>query len=242
MKQPLALLVIFSLLFASCKKDKQNTSPQTEPTRPDRGIEAVTDSVSFTVNGVVYNANTVNTFNTFGNGGVNQKLIDPNAAPPKLYELSQDPDSVLYFKSNKISSDKLNFEVSFLKKYLKTDMVKAWAGLMYDVPSTKEMLTLFDIGKHPYSEDFHREQNMNGIALQIYVDGGAYVSYCPLPMQTASKLEKGFQKGNFEIISLVKNNKGGYNLEATFDAQLFKEFDENDHITAEKGYLRLNIH
>jgi hypothetical protein len=227
---------LYSLLllspFTSCQKDhpvKVDTTGNKPPV-----IAAVHDSVSYTVDGKTYMANSYSAYSS-GTQQVNQKVIFPDSKNLSNYELVGNPDSVLYFQRNTISSDGASLQIFFLKKYPKRHKND---GISY-YPALKDLLMQFTIGKYPYAEDFERENSENGIALVISANGRSYTSNSPFDLSRPTQLKPGFQKNStFEIISFTRATSGGYNLEAKFSAVVVDGFTE-DQKRLENGYLRL---
>ena len=228
------LLYSFLLLsaFSSCKKDHPIKIDTTE-NKPSV-IAAVHDSVSYTIDGKIYTANDYSAYSS-GTEQVDQKVIFPDIKNRSNYELVGNPDSVLYFQRNTVSSVGADLQVLFLKKYAKRHKGD---GILY-FPALKDLLTQFTVGKYPYAEDFERENAENGIALVISANGRSYTSYSPFDLSRPTQLKPGFQKNStFEIISFTRATSGGYNLEAKFSAVVVDGFTEEQK-KLENGYLRL---
>ena len=227
---PLLLLSILT----SCQKDhpvKVDTSGNKPPV-----IAAVHDSISYTVDNKIYIANSKSFSHLItGNQQVGQKVVYINNGTD--YQIVGNPDSVLYYRENDINSTDASLSISFIKRYSKKDINKAF--LYY--PEFEGMLKLYTVGKHQYAEDFGRENTQDGVALSMTIDGKSYFSYSTYDLQHTSKLKPGFQKGStFEIISFTKATSGGYNLEARFTAVVAEDFTE-DQKKVENGYLRLHL-
>ncbi|MDR6940376.1 hypothetical protein [Mucilaginibacter pocheonensis] len=232
------LCLIYTLLllsvFTSCQKDHVTKSDTSENKPPV--IAAVHDSVSYTVDGKTYMVNSKSFSNPIsGNQQVDQKVV--NIKNGSDYEIVGNPDSVLYYRVTNIFSTDGGLSISFIKKYNKKDIKIAF--LYY--PKFEEMLKLYAVGKHPYAEDFGRENLQDGIALSLRVDDKSFFSYPTHDLRHISKLKPGFQQGStFEIISFNKATSGGYNLEAKFTAVIAEDFTE-DQKKVENGYLRLHL-
>ena len=224
-------LLLLSIL-ASCKKERPvKVDPPTGPV-----IAAVSDSISYTVDGKIHISDP-KPYNhlTTGNQQVGQKVVMDNNGTD--YQIVGNPDSVLYYRENQVISTDAGLRISFIKRYSKKDVKKAF--LYY--PEFDSMLNLYAIGKHPYAEDFGRENSQDGIALDMSIDGKSYFSHSTYDLHHTSKLKAGFQKGStFEIISFTKATSGGYNLEARFTAVVAEDFTE-DQKKVENGYLRLHL-
>ena len=227
---------IYALLllsvFTSCQKD--------HPVKVDNGkdnppiIAAVHDSVSYTVDGKTY-TNASGSFSSLSTGGeeTDRKVVYADSNNKFNYGLVGNPDSVLYYQKNTILSNNANLVILFIKKYR---IKYTGDGVLYN-PALKDLLQLFTIGKHPYAEDYGWENSQDGIALNISVDGRAYMSYNAFNPNKPSILKAGFQKNSaFEIISFTKTTSGGYNLEARFTAVVTDTYETKK---LENGYLRL---
>jgi hypothetical protein len=223
-------LLLLSIL-TSCKKDHPINVDNTGPV-----IAAVSDSISYTVDGKAYisDAKPYNHFIT-GNQQVGQKVIMDNNGTD--YQIIGNPDSVLYYRESDITSTNAGLSISFIKRYSKKDIKKAF--LYY--PEFDNMLKLYAVGKYPYAENFGRENTQDGIALSMSIDGKSYFSHSTYDLHHTSKLKSGFQKGStFEVISFTKATSGGYNLEARFTVVVAEDFTE-DQKKVENGYLRLHL-
>ncbi|SDF59269.1 hypothetical protein SAMN05216464_12124 [Mucilaginibacter pineti] len=223
-------LLLLSIL-TSCKKERP---VKVDP--PGPVIAAVSDSISYTVDGKIYTSNT-KPYNHLitGNQQVGQKVVMDNNGTD--YKIVGNPDSVLYYRENDIASTDAYVYLSAIKKYKKQDINKAF--LYY--PEFEDMLKLYTVGTHPYAEDFGRENSHDGIAIGMTIDHKSYFSYSTHDLHYVSKLKAGFQKGStFEVISFTKATSGGYNLEARFTVVVAEDFTE-DQKKVENGYLRLHL-
>ncbi len=230
------LNLIYALLllsaFTSCKKD---ANQQTSPNKPTV-IAAVSDSVSYTIDGKTYTAGGMN-LNNLSSGGedANRKVVFTNDNNIPGYSLVGNPDSVMYFQKNTLFSTNANINVFFLKKYLKQKQGISW------MPGLTDALKLFTVGKHPLAEDFEWENSQNGIAIDVLANNKGYSSYNAYNGINTVAILPGFQNNStFEIISFTKTSDGsGYNLQAKFTAVVFDADGQQKKL--DNGYLRLNF-
>ncbi|MGF7037917.1 hypothetical protein [Mucilaginibacter lappiensis] len=228
------LIILF--ILSSCKKDHTPVKP-IDPDSTDSQIAAVSDSVSYTIDGKTYIANIRDNTIRFGNQSVNQKVVFNNNGTMDNFDIIGDKDSVLFYKESRTFSNSTSFSISFIKKFNKKDL----SGVIVYSPPVKSILELYAKGKYQYAEDFGRENTENGIAILISANNKTYTSFVPLPLQKPTTLKPGFQNNSsFEIISFIKTENGGYNLEAKFNAIVVEHFNENQK-KLENGYLRMYI-
>lgn len=231
------LNLIYGLLLcaalASCKKD--NVEETTVKPSKDIKIAAVSDSVSYTIDGITYTAGGLG-LATSSQGGqdANRTLSFPDPNNKHIWGLAGNPDSLLSYQTSKIYSNSAFMSVVFLKRF------KITPEFVWIFPPLKDELSLFAVGKHDVVEDFGWQNAHDGIAIDVRANNKLYTSYNAYDGPTTVVMPAGFQKDSkFEIVSLV-DAKSGFNLEAKFTATVI------DPATGEKkqltnGYLRLNF-
>lgn len=221
--------------FASCKKDNNQETISTKPLVPV--IAAVSDSVSYTIDGKTYTAGGMDiNYLTSGGEDANRKLVYPDSTNKHVYSLIGPPDSVMYFQKSTIFSNNANIRVFFLKKFIKQKQGLYW------MPGLNDELKLFTVGKHPLAEDFEWKNSQNGIAIDVSANDKAYSSYNAYNGINTVMIPPGFQKNSsFEIISFTqtRSGHGGYNLEARFNAVVFDAAGQQKKL--DNGYLRLYL-
>jgi hypothetical protein len=234
MKNPkLIFALLLVLAITSCKKEKiQQTS--SNPTKP-AVVAAVRDSVSYTVDGQIYNA-AVDIFNpSAGIEDANRKLIFADSTNKYAYSLIGKGDSIMYFQKNTFISKSANINIFFLKKFAKP---KRPNGNPY--PGINDVLSIFTVGKYPLAEDFEWQNSQNGIAIDISANNKGYSSYNSYNGISTVVLQPGFQKNfSFEIVNFTKATSGGYNLEAKFTAAVFDANGVQKKL--DNGYLSLHF-
>jgi hypothetical protein len=234
-----SVLILFA--FSACKKE-HTPAKSTDPEITNSQIAAVSDSASYTIDGRIYTAAAISTSTPEGNQSVNQKAVFNNNGTMVNWDIIGDKDSILFYRENTVSGtkDRASITISFAKKFNKKQLTMD--AFMYH-PTSADILGLFTKGKHPYAEDYTRENTENGVAISVSVvakEYPTYSSYIPKPIQMPTKLKAGFQNNStFEILSFVKNKNGGYNLEAKFSAYVFNDKEEQKKL--ENGYIRLHI-
>jgi hypothetical protein len=219
--------------FASCKKDSP-AKPETS-TKP-AVIAAVSDSVSYSMDGITYTAGGMGVSSlSAGSADANRKLIYPDSTKKYEYALVGNPDSIMYFQENRIISKSANINVFFVKKFLRQQTPLYFPGL-------NSVLTLFTVGKHPFAEDFGWQNSQNGLAIDVSANGKGYSSYIAYNGVGTIAVAPGFQKNSaFEITSFTEATDayGGYNLEAKFNAIVFDANGTQKKL--DNGYLRLHV-
>ncbi len=219
---PVYCALLFFCLFAACKKDAKTNIIPIKVNHP----ALLTDSVSFSIAGKTYALNTV-TGSAIGDGQANVKVDS------SIYyaHISSDKDSVFFWRSYKIENDTSTAQVSFFKKYSKTDLS---AGIL-NIPVS--VTDLFLPGNYPFAVDYTRENAHNGVAIAV---NGIGQSYSTKDVLTPVGIKQASENGSaLTITSLTKMPNGLYLVEAKFNAILF---DSNENpIKLEDGYLRLNL-
>ena len=228
--------ILLLAIVSSCKKDRPTKAdtPENEPAV----VAAVHDSVSYTVDGKVYTTGSdASSFSSSGGQEIDRKVVYPDSTNKTNYGLVGNPDSVLYYQKNTISSENINkVTIFFIKKFIKK---QKGDGVLY-FPIMNDWLQLFVVGKHPYAEDFGWQNSQDGIALYVAIDDGNYISYNPFNPNKPNILKPGFQKkSTFEITNFTKTDRG-YNFEAKFTAVITDALTQKQK-KLENGYLRLYI-
>ncbi|GAA4336393.1 hypothetical protein GCM10023149_45090 [Mucilaginibacter gynuensis] len=216
------------MLFTSCKKSDHPEPAVDEPA--EQVIAIVRDSVSYTIDGQNYAAGGVG-LNSMHVGGqeANRKLVI-NDNNPHNYTLVGNPDSVMFYQKNSISTKSADITVTFLRKYLKQKQGVSW------MPGRNDILKLFTVGKYALSEDFEWQNTQNGIAIDVAA-GSSYNAYNGVNTVVAAS---GFQKNStFEIMSFTQATSGSYNLKAKFTATILDAAGKQKKV--ENGYLQLNF-
>jgi hypothetical protein len=223
-------LFLFGAL-ASCKKENQ------QPTTPKPAvINAVSDSVAYTIDGKTYSASGMGLAGESAGGeDANRKLVIETLG----YSLvGVNPDSIMYYQENTLYSTNTNganINFYFLKKFTKEQTIAY-------IPGFNEAMGMFAVGKYNFAEDFQWENSQNGVAIDLIANNGqVYNSYDGYKGLGTVAIPSGFQKNSsFQVISLVHatSEYGGYNLVAKFNAVVLDGNGVQKQVT---GYLRMNF-
>lgn len=226
-KNLLGLSLALLCLFACKKNDSILEHPAIEKVD---ALENAKDSISYTIDGTIYNTAKFSSAYLTSNLQPNSKV---DSIVKNIYYISGDQDSVLYAKTFSIHNDKLKVNVTFIKKYSKNVMRKALLWIPNDLSD------LYKVGPRNYAIDFERNNSQNGIAISI-ADQKSYKTFGSDTFRTPPLLSADTHKESyFEIISLKKLTSGIYILEAKFNTTVFD--NENHSKKLNNGYLRLRL-
>ena len=223
--------------IVSCKKDNTETTPKPLPTVD---IAKLTDSVSYTLDGVTYTCNVLS-----GEGGGNRgaNLDTANGG------FKWDVDTVQYEKNYtySVSSNFMNgnggrIKIRFIKKFAKAQLTRTVApGIFGPVSDT---LLYKPKGKHSYAVDFERFNSQNGIALDIETRNGKMFTYSkeialwPTTITNDSQKDSKFEITNIYFIPDYQNYWDCHLLEATFSCFVY---DRNEQPHLVNGYIRIHV-
>jgi hypothetical protein len=231
------LTFTFCLLF-SCKKASLT---QTGGNPVGIKIDSLTlkDSVAFNLN--EQNAHIITNGSSgssvFGNSQANRKI---DSIIHQSYYYSGNKDSTLYYSKLNIFSEHINpidsiygLSVFFIKKFGNNQLIKG-SGIQIPVnPSV-----LYPPGTFQYATDYQRENNQNGIAIEIATKAGTLYSYNPTLFGLKTTLTGDIQKNSsFQLINCKKLSNGSYLIEAKFSLNVFDKNEKS--IKIENGYLRV---
>jgi hypothetical protein len=226
--KPLLFLCLLSV-FAACKKDAATPQPFT----PEQEEKAVTDSGSYTVNGKTYTLNSVGNFSVTN---TDASLKIDSVVDHVNYYISGNKDSVFFARTYGIANykDEGYMEISFFKKYSKTETHKDGTGLLY---KPNDPTDLFKVGKYNFQVDYTRANANNGVAVSIYKNGRSFITRSLAENTTINQESQ--NASHFEIISLKHLKYGAYLLEAKFNAVVFDGEEKPHQVT--NGYIRMTI-
>ena len=227
-------IILSSFIFCliSCTKRPPNT------TDPQTKLSKITDSCSYTIDGVQFICDKPSTDGR-GNAGANLDTTNKS--------WKWDTDSIQYrvmYGLDKISNTPAQNDgrliIYFVKKYGKNQLINPIGGIMAPLTDTP----LYLKGIQHYAIDYDRFNSQDGIALQVTNRTGTsseilftYIDASPFSSTTLNNDCQ--QNSQFEIINASKLPNGGRIIEAKFTANLF---DKNERLKRlENGYLRINV-
>jgi hypothetical protein len=243
MKTKLFFATAFLLVgVISCKKDNTETT-QTPGQTVD--IAKLTDSISYTLDGVTYTCNVL-TGEGGGNAGAN--LDTANGG------WKWDVDTVQYRKNYtySVSSSFMNgnggsMTIHFIKKFPKAQLTRTVApGIFGPVSDT---LLYTPKGNHSYAVDFERFNTQNGIVLELGTsNGGDFVQIMrtysvqsprsPTTITNDSQKDSKFQITNIYSIPAYQGWWDCHLLEAKFSCYVY---DKNEKPHLVNGYIRIHV-
>ena len=227
--------------FISCKRDYKETIIQPQ----QKDITKITDSISYTLNGVTYACNTIS-----GEGGGNAGThLDTSNGGWKW-----NTDTLLYWRtydygaSGSFTGGNAGWlNIKFVKKFAKAQLTGPFIGILTPVSDT---LLYYPKGEYPYAVDFERFNSQNGIVLELL--GTVSGSNATERMSTNSEksarwpttiTNESQKDSKFEIINVayVPAYKGWWNchlIEAKFSANVFDRNETPHHVD---GYIRIHV-
>lgn len=232
-----ALLLAFC--FLSCKKEATKpVQPTVNP--PGANAHKVTDSASYTLDGITYTCDLIN-----GEEGANAGANLDTSNNGWKY----DADTLQYTRSFDFATSATfngpnpgTLKILFAKKFAKSQLVSnRHPGIKSPVSDT---LLYYPKGGRPYAVDYNRFNSQDGIALAVIGRTGSATSwlfsYCYQSARLPTTITNDSQKNaTFEITDFYKLPTGEHILEAKFTANFFDRGEKP--IRAEKGYVRIHV-
>ncbi|MGJ1228147.1 hypothetical protein ACR78H_21610 [Sphingobacterium siyangense] len=228
------LMTVTGLFFISCKKDQ----PEIKPDNNTKEQLMLSDSISYTINGVKYTSN-----DRFATGFSNKQInIKPYSQelPNRHFAYSSgntwwygEKDSLLVEYNYEFLGEAL-VRIGFTKKY---NIAKLQEG-----PTVYQPINGFQLTRGPqqFMTDYGRENKTSGVFLSISPKSEeAMFSYIPnRSMTRPAQLNNNIQDdAKFTILKFEKLDGGFYLLEAEFELNGYTE--KNKKYRIKDGFLRL---
>lgn len=228
------LLTVIGLFFISCKKDQ----PEIKPDNNTKEQLMLSDSISYTINGVKYTSN--DRFATgFSNRQINIKPYNHELPNRQLAYRTSDTwwygekDSLLVEYNYAFSGEAL-VRIGFTKKY---NIAKLQKGSTVYQPINGFQLTT---GPQQFMTDYERENKTSGVFLSISLPKRESISsYIPdrsmtKPVQLNNNIQ---DDATFTILKFEELDGGLYLLEAEFELNGYTE--KNKKYRVKDGFVRL---
>jgi hypothetical protein len=242
MKTKLFFATAFLLVgITSCKKDNTETKQTPLPTV---GVAKLTDSVSYTLDGVTY---TCNVLTTEGGGNAGANLDTANGGWQWDVDTVQYRRNYTYGVSPFMNGNGGNMTIHFIRKFAKAQLTRTVApGILGPVSDT---LLYNPKGNHSYAVDFERFNNQNGIVLDLGTRNDAdrleiMSTYSLQSPRWPTTITNDSQKDSkFEITNIyyIPAYQGWWNchlLEAKFSCYVY---DRNEKPHLANGYIRIHV-
>jgi hypothetical protein len=222
------------LFFFSCIKHKTE-----RPVPAKLDLAKLTDSGSYTVNGITYICNELQS-----DGGMNAGVnLDTSNGGWKY-----DPDTLQYsrFYTIGISSDFKgahggNLKIRLVQKFAKNELPRNLPGI---VAPASDTVLYYPKGNHPYAVDFSRFNTQSGVVLEAFVETAnestRMSTYSDAAAVLPTAIANDSQKDSkFEVINVYMVPGMGHILEAKFSANLFDKYENVQKL--ENGYIRIHV-
>ena len=232
--------MVFVSFLCSCKKEKVEDLPA--PSLPATKAKIRKDSISYTVDGILYTSNGFER-GVFGSGRGNEIVFS------NMLTGIENADSSIYFTTQTFgyrddnpdykNSRYFSFQIQFNRKYGKKQLFPKEAEFT-NYPVNE--IDLYKLGEHPYAE---RAEAKDGIEIMISSRnfGQDFFGTSFMPFSETNHTSIGQQpqeNSKFNVISLDTLVNGEIIMEATFNVNIFDR-DRAKLLKVEDGFLRIPV-